>query len=401
MLGNGMTVACLRDESAPVVATALWYRAGTAHEPGGQEGVAHFVEHMMFRGSARFGPGEIDRLTQAVGGSNNAYTSHDSTVYVFGLPRDHWRLALEVEADRMAGLRWDPAAFEAERSVILEEIAEVEDDPWDALELAVLDAFHGDHAYGRRILGRKSTVTELGADELAAFHRSACAPDRAVLTVAGAVPPEILVAAEDLFSPLEAALPLAPIECPTPPTNLRRVRVRRGETRRGLLALPGPAAAEADFVYLRLALTALCGGRASPLQRLLVDEGELCRGVSSALTETVHPGTVTLALELLPGVDEEAVERVLWDELARARHEGLDEAAVERGRRLLLSDWLFSHETIELRGAALGAGLALFGADHARTQLGLLTSVSPADVERAARRYLDPERGGVMGWAGP
>jgi predicted Zn-dependent peptidase len=301
----------------------------------------------------------------------------------------------------MAGLLWDRRDFEAERSVILEEIAEVEDDPWDALELAVHDAFHGDHPYGRRILGTHLTVAALGVEELAAFHRAAYSPERAVLTIAGAVTPETLDVAEELFGPFEAMSSLASIDPPTRATDLRRVRVRHGETRRGLLALPGPAAAEPDFVHLRLALTALCGGRASRLQRLLVDEGELCQGVSSALTETVRPGAVTLALELLPGVEEHAVERVLWDELARARNRGLDEAAVERGRRLLLSDWLFSHETIELRGAAVGAGLALFGEDYARTQLRLLKTASVAEVGAAARRYLDPERGGVMGWAGP
>jgi zinc protease len=140
-----MTVALLEDHAAPVVSTALWYPVGTAHEPADQEGIAHFLEHMMFKGAGRFAAGDIDRHTLEVGGSNNAFTSHDSTVYVFSLPRDHWRLALEVERERIAGAHLAPEAVAAERDVVFEEIGEVEDDPWDSLELAVLEAWYGDH----------------------------------------------------------------------------------------------------------------------------------------------------------------------------------------------------------------------------------------------------------------
>ncbi len=156
VLANGLTVALLTSEAAPIVSTALWYRAGTAHEPVGQEGVAHFLEHMMFKGSRRFATGEVDRLTQATGGSNNAYTSHDATVYVFAFPSGRWRTALEIEADRMAGPTLDPAEVAAEREVILEEVAEIDDDPWGLLEMAVHEELFGDHPYGRRILGREN-----------------------------------------------------------------------------------------------------------------------------------------------------------------------------------------------------------------------------------------------------
>ena len=107
-LANGLTVCLLTNRQAPVVTTALWYRAGSRDEPAGQGGVAHFLEHLMFKGSRRYGAGEIDRLTQALGGANNAFTSHDATAYHFNFARDRWHEVLAIEADRMAGLTFDP-----------------------------------------------------------------------------------------------------------------------------------------------------------------------------------------------------------------------------------------------------------------------------------------------------
>lgn len=400
MLDNGLTVGLLADDAAPVVSTALWIRAGAAHEPAGQEGVAHFLEHMMFKGSRRFAAGEIDRVTQAAGGSNNAYTSHDSTVYVFSLPRGGWRTALEIEADRLLGPTLDPGAVAAEREVILEEVAEVDDDPWDRLETAVHEAFFGAHPYGRRILGRRASLQRVGAAELAAFHGRAYAPGQAVLMLAGAVGEEALAAAGELFASLTGRAVLEPLPAPAAPEGLRRVHVARGDTGRALLALPSPAAAERDFVGLRLALTAVCGGRSSRLQRRLVDEGKLCGSVSTGLLETVRPGTATVALELLPGVEAARAEDALFAELERARRGGIEAADVERARRLLLADWLFGHETIEQRGLTWGAGLALFGGDYVASQQRWLAEIAADEVVAAAARFLDPERSGVLGWAG-
>jgi zinc protease len=400
VLPNGLTVGLLADQAAPLVSTALWYRAGAAHERSAEGGVAHFLEHMMFKGCSRFGPGEIDRLTLAVGGSNNAYTSHDGTVYLFNLPCEQWRLALEIEADRMRGLRLNVADVDAERAVIEEEIAEVDDDPWDALAMAVTDVFFGGHPYGRRILGTAASLSGVGAVELARFHAEAYCPGRAVLIVAGDVGPEVLDTAAELFGEVERGAEAPEIAPPAAPSALQRVDLALGETPRGLLALPSPAATTPEFVHLRLALTVLAGGRASPLQRCLVDEGRLCQSVSSEMTESVLPGMAMIAVELLPGVEAGRIEERVLAELGRLRAEGLTPAAVERGRRLLLSDWLFGHETIESRGASVGAGLALFGAGYPRRQHELIATSTVEQVETAARRFLAPEAGGVIGWAG-
>src|ERR1700710_1679103 len=195
-LDNGLTVCLLANAQAPIVTSAIFYRAGTREEPAGHGGVAHFLEHMMFKGSKRFGPGEIDRLTQKLGGVNNAFTSHDSTAYYFNFAADRWTEALAIEADRMGGLTLDPDQVASERQVILEEIAMYDSEPWDALEMAVQGRLYGPHAYGHPVLGTKEELLVTGVEELRDFHRRFYRPDNAILVVAGDIDDSALAAIE-------------------------------------------------------------------------------------------------------------------------------------------------------------------------------------------------------------
>ena len=170
-----------------VVTTAIVFRAGTRDETAGLGGAAHFLEHMMFKGSEHYGPGEVDRRTQALGGSNNAFTAHDVTAYHFSFAADRWTEGLAIEADRMRGLTLDPEEVESERQVIVEEIAMYDDEPWDALELAVLADFYGDHAYGKPVLGTREDLARTGPAELRSFQEHHYRPNRAALVIAGGV----------------------------------------------------------------------------------------------------------------------------------------------------------------------------------------------------------------------
>jgi hypothetical protein len=198
-LANGLTVCVVENHQAPVVTTALSFRAGTRDEPPGHGGVAHFLEHMMFKGSARFGPGEIDRRTQALGGSNNAFTSHDSTTYYFSFAADRWTEALAIESDRIAALTLDPRQVASERQVIREEIAMYESEPWDALEVAVQARLFRGHPYGRPVLGTRGELRATGREDLASFQRRFYRPDNAVLVVAGQTAEEAVLAQVERF----------------------------------------------------------------------------------------------------------------------------------------------------------------------------------------------------------
>jgi zinc protease len=401
-LANGLTFCRLENRRAPIVTTALFYRAGTRDETPGRGGIAHFLEHMMFKGSGRYAAGDVDRRTQALGGSNNAFTSHEATAYHFNFASDRWTEALAIEADRMAALTLDSKEVASERQVILEEIAMYEGEPWDALEMAVEEKLFAGHPYGRPVLGTREELLASGGEDLAAFHRRLYRPDNAVLVVAGDVGKEALEAVEEAFGGLAGEGHRKPAPPPhRPPEDLVRLERRQGELPRLLLALPAPPADHPDHAAVRLATTVLAGGRTSRLHRALVDEGQLCGWVSSDVSETAGPGFTTVALELLPGVEPGTVEAELLrllSELA-ATPPGTEE--VTRAQQITVADWVFGHERIHQQALAAGFALTLFELGYAERQLARLLGLGPREVSDATARYLAPERGAVLGWSLP
>jgi zinc protease len=399
---NGLEILLLEVPGAAVVATTLWYRAGARDEAPEQAGVAHFLEHMMFKGSALYGPGQIDRRTQALGGSNNAFTSHDATVYYFKMAPRVWSEALRIEADRMSGLTLDPAEVDSERQVILEEIAMYESDPWDALEQAVAARFYAPHAYGRPVLGTQQSLLEVGRDELARFHRDFYRPDNAVLVVAGAVGERDLATIEATLGAVPAgAAARPPLASWEPPTRLWRLQRRQGEAARLLLALPAPPADHPDHPLLRVAVHALADGRTSRLRQELVEDRQLCLFVDADVSAVSGPGTFTVEAELHAGVEPGVVEEAVLAALRRLAAEPLSPVELERCRRSLLADWVFGHERAYQQALSLGFGLALFTVEQGERALAAAQAASAEQVQAAVARWLRPEAGGVVGWALP
>ncbi len=404
-LAGGLTVGLVERRQSPIVSTVVCYRAGAAAEPPELAGMAHFLEHMMFKGSAGYGPGEVDRVTQRLGGANNAYTGHDATLYEFSFAAEHWREALAIESDRMAGLSLEPRQLEAEREVILEELAMVEDDPWDALELAVLAEHYGRHPYARPVLGNAESLHRIGRDELAGFHRRHYRPAAAVLVVAGDVGEDAFDAVAERFGGRGAAdhaPPTVPAAAavPSPPRATRRFELHRGELARLLVALPAPPAGQPGYAELRVVLTALAGGRTSRLHRLLVEERRLCSSVGAQIDETVGPGVALVACELLPGAAPAEVEALLLAEIAGLAAGGPTAAEAARARRQLLADWVFSRETVGQEAQATATALALFDVEHERRHLARIEGCERGELERAAAAHLDSS-GLVIGWSLP
>ena len=168
----------------------LWYRVGARNETEREAGVSHFLEHMMFKGSARFGKGEVDRLTTTLGGSNNAFTTADHTAYWFEFASDRWERALEIEADRMRGLLLDPSEFAAEKAVVLEELAMGEDDPWRNLSQQVQMSLFPRHPYRRPVIGFADTLRALEVERMRDYYRRFYHPANAILVVCGDIDPE-------------------------------------------------------------------------------------------------------------------------------------------------------------------------------------------------------------------
>jgi len=402
-LDNWLTVCLLENRQAPIVTSALFYKVGTRDEPAGQGGIAHFLEHMMFKGSAHYGPGEIDRKTQALGGSNNAFTSHDSTGYYFNFAADRWTEALAIEVDRMAALTLDPGEVASERQVILEEIAMYDSEPWDALEMEVQAGLFLPHPYGRPVLGTREELLATGADELRAFHDRFYRPGNGVLVVAGDLGPDVMDAIDATFGRVPGggerrggfAPPLSW------PQGIRRIERRKGEVARMLLALPAPSGDHPDHPPLRLITTILAGGRTSRLQDALVDSGQLCAWVSADLSESLDASQVNIAAEVVPGIEPERVEAEVLRLLADLTTNPPTPEEVERARQIATADWVFGHEKVHQQAISLGLSAALFDLDYINRHLAGLLAASPEQVLDVVSRYLRPERGAVLGWSLP
>ena len=402
-LDNGMTVCLLENAQAPVVTSALFYRAGTRDESPGHGGTAHFLEHMMFKGSALFGPGEIDRLTQALGGVNNAFTSHDATAYYFNFAADRWTEALTIEADRMVNLALSPDQVASERQVILEEIAMYDSEPWDALEMAMHERLFGPHPYGRQVLGTREELQATGPEDLRDFHSRFYRPDNAVLVVAGDIGEDALESVEKAMGGLPSGAD--PRRGPNPPTvlpsSIEPLERRKGEVARLLLALPAPPGCHPDHAPLRLAATVLGGGRTSRLQHALVEDEQLCVWVTADVSEGLDASLMTVAAEVVPGVEPARVEARVLELIEDLRRNPPSDEEIERCRRIASADWVFGHEKVHQQALSVGLALALFDLEHLDLHMERLLETDAARLLDVAERYLRPEHGSVMGWSLP
>lgn len=401
-LANGLRLCRVGNTQAPIVASALFYRVGARDEDDGHGGLAHFLEHLMFKGSERYGPGEIDRRTQALGGVNNAFTSHDVTAYWFTFAADRWSEALAIERDRMRGLRLEPREIDAERRVILEEIAMYRDEPWDALEMDVQAALFPGHPYGRPVLGTAEDLARADREVIAAFHARRYRPGNAILVVAGDLDDDVEARAAEAFGDLEGeASERRPP--PPPPALGGRVRLERrhGEVARLLIALPAPAPDRPEHAGLRMLATVLAEGRASRLQRELVDEGQLCLSVTASLAENEWLSHFALAAELVPGADPAEVERRIFAALAELGARPIPDEELERARQVFLADWAYAQERVSQQGVAAGMALALFDLEQPQRLLEAALDAEPETLRRLAARWLGPGAAGVVGLSSP
>ncbi len=414
-LANGLHFGVLHNEDSELVATSLWYRVGSRHEREGEFGLAHFLEHMMFRGTRLFGPGEVDRRTQRLGGFNEAFTSHDATCYGFQFSNECWSEAIAMEADRMTNLVVDPALFDLERQVILEEIAMAESEPWDVLERAVMKRFYEQDPYGRSVLGTRRSLSQVTPSSMEEFYHRHYRPDNAFLAVAGGVNFEDAceVIADAFQSPAEPS-PLSGIGADrsaashssaspqasessapatsslgTAPSGVQRVTIERGELPRLLVALPAPVSGSADAARLELLLASVASARSSRLNLRLVEEQRLCSWIDIESTESQGRNVCTIAAEALPNVTLERLERALFDELQDWSAHPVTDAELALGAQSLRSDWLFGHERVANQAETMGTGAALFGPFHSERSHSMAISADRASVVDFTHRWLN------------
>jgi zinc protease len=393
-LANGLTVITREDHSVPIVTSMIWYRVGSRMERPGITGISHLLEHMMFKGTRRYAKGEIDYITTRHGGSNNAFTSRDYTAYYFSFASDRWHPALEIEADRMENAAFDPAEFELERQVVLEELRMDLDNPWGALRQAVeLASFHA-HPYRYPIIGTIKDVSDLTVEELQAHYRGFYAPNNSTLVLVGDFrQDEVIKDVEAVFGRIPShGIPAQEVPAEPPQRQENRVELRKpSHVARLLWAFPAPSVHDHEHYAIEMIDKLLSEGKLARLYRRLVEEERVMSSVMTEFDETRDPYLFFVRGELQPDADAVKVEKLVTAEIDQLLDGPLPDSELKRARNQCLSQFLADFETPLDQAVQLGLLETLRGFEYWNSYVEQIESVTVADIRAAANTYLRPD----------
>lgn len=408
-LDNGMEVVVIEDHRAPVVVQMVWYRVGAADEPAGKSGIAHFLEHLMFKGTDDLAPGAFSDIVEAQGGSDNAFTSWDYTAYFQRVAADRLDLMMQIESDRMTDLSIAPEQVETERSVILEERNQRTDtSPGALLSEQMRAAQYLNHPYGIPIIGWRHEMEGLTREDALDFYRSHYAPNNAILVVAGDVTPdEVRALAEKHYGPIPAAPEITPRQRVAEPPQLAERRLTMTDPRvsepylsRSYLAPERDPGDQRKAAALTILAELLGGsGTTSVLARALqFDQQKAVYTAAFYDGSSVDDTTFGLVVVPTPGISLAEAEAAMDAAIADFIAKGPDPADLERIKTQIRAADIYSRDDsnglARRYGEALATGLTL---EDVKAWPGLLKSVTADEVVAAAIEVLDKRRA-VTGW---
>jgi zinc protease len=399
-LPNGLKIYTARDASTSNVTVQVWYRVGSKDDPQDRSGFAHLFEHLMFKATQNFPDETFDRLTEDVGGNNNAFTSDDVTAYHETVPANHLQRLIFAEADRLGSLVVNESVFESERDVVKEEYRQgVLASPYGRLfSLFVPATMYQEHPYRRSTIGSIENLDAATIEDVRRFHATFYRPDNAYLIVAGNFDQAQLDGwIDQYFGPLtnpDRPLPANNVREPEP-TGPREVTFHAPNVPLPavVLAWPGVRYDDPD----RAALTVLDGilstGESSRLYRALVYDQKIATQTSSSLDASQQAGAIITYAIMAEGETPEAGLASLRAEAARLRDQPVTAAELTEAKNELVASALRERETVEDRANVLGWSLINTGsAAAADREVAALQAVTAADIQRVARRYLTDQR---------
>jgi zinc protease len=411
-LDNGLEVVVIPDRRAPVVTHMVWYRNGSADDPAGKSGIAHFLEHLMFKGTAKNPAGAFSKTLAALGGQENAFTSYDYTAYFQRVAKEHLAAVMDYEADRMTGLSFDDAVVAPERDVVLEERRmRVDADPGAQLSEEMTAALYLHHPYGLPVIGWEHEIADLSHADAFAYYRRFYTPDNATLVVAGDVTgDEVKALAERIYGPVAptGASPARRRSAEPAPRAHRAVtvtdaRVRQPLLYRNFIAPSYRTAENGEAFALDVALDILGGGSTSRLYRKLVAEREVASHMSGGYWGSMlDSGRIYVSGAPREGVTLDALETALGEAVDDFLQGGPTEAEMNRARTRLVADTIYARDSqnrlAQLYGSSLsvGASLAEIAAWDARIE-----AVTADAALAAARKHIDLTKGVTGRLRGP
>jgi zinc protease len=391
-LKNGMKILVQEDRSIPNVALYIFYRVGSRNERPGITGLSHFFEHMMFNGARKYGAGEFDRVLESAGGSNNAYTSNDVTVYQDWFPNTKLDTVFDLEADRIEHLNLDPKIIESERGVVASERRTSVDNNNTGLlyEQLQATAFVA-HPYQIPVIGWMSDIETWTMEDLKRHYAMGYSPSNATMVVVGAVTgEEIFKLAEKYIEPIAAREPPPPVKTKEPEqTGERRVTVNKfAQLPQLLVGYHVPETANPDYYPLKVLETILFSGQSSRIYNRLVDKDELALAVSADFGFAFDPTLFVVFAQPKAGVKTEQVEKAMYEELDRVKSSGVRPEEIEKAKNILLANFYRQMKTISGKANTLGSYELFFG-DYRKlfTAAEDYKKVTSADVQRVAAKY--------------
>ena len=393
-LKNGMKVLVQEDPSIPNVALYTFFRVGSRNEHEGITGLSHFFEHMMFNGAKKYGPGQFDKTMEAAGGSNNAYTSNDLTVYQDWFPNSQLELIFELESDRVQNLAFDPKIVESERQVVYSERRlSVDNDNFGLLDEQLEATAVMAHPYHWSVIGWPSDIEKWTLDDLKTYFAKGYSPSNATMVVVGDVKAgNVFSLAEKYMEPIPAHDPPPPVRTVEPKQlGERRIAVHK------FAQLPiieigyhVPQAQGADYYTLELLQALLTTGESSRLYRSLVDQQQLAVQVQSAHEATIDPYLFTFTVQPRQGVAPEKAEQALYAEVDKLKSAAVDDHELQKAKNQVISSYYRSLRSINRRANVIGRYQVLFGDYHKLANVEQeFNKVTAADIQRAAKEYFD------------
>ncbi|MCP5052266.1 MAG: insulinase family protein [bacterium] len=391
-LENGMRIIVLEDHSIPNANMYLFYKVGSRNEYPGITGLSHFFEHMMFNGAKKYGPKIFDRVMEAAGGANNAYTNEDLTVYTNWFPSSATEIIFELEADRIADLALDDKMVESERGVVTSERRTgLENSNFRQLHEQVKSVAYFAHPYRWSVMGYESDIQNWKKSDLQRYFDIYYAPNNLVVVIAGDVTLEkIKTLAKKYFAPIPSNEPPREIHTKEPPQQgEKRLFVKKKTSSPNLMIVYHiPEARSKDFYPLDMLDSILSDGRSSRLYNSLVNEKQLAVSITSNMAVSLDPNLYIIYGVCSKGSNEKDLEKAIYEELDKVITHGVTERELQKVKNSKLASFYRSMETINGKANTIGAYEIFFGNYEKLFQAPEeYRKVTVEDIKRVAATY--------------
>ncbi len=393
VLKNGMKFLVLEDNSIPNANMYFFYKVGSRNEHPGITGLSHFFEHMMFNGAKKYGPKLFDRVMEYNGGSNNAYTTNDVTVYTDWFPSSALEVMFDLEADRIASLSIDSGMVRSERGVVLSERSTgLENNPYELLSQNIDATAYQEGPYHWPVIGYEQDIKNWTKEDLEYYFRTYYAPNNCVVVVSGNVRADnVKKLAEKYFQPIAAQPEPRPVHLvETPQNGERRITVQKEVSSPYIgIAYPVQNAKHEDYFALDILSSILTNGNSSRLYAALVDKKQLASSVFTNFGATFDPSLMTIYAVTNPGKKVEDLENAVYEELEKIKKTGITEKELQKIKNQKLMDFYGQLETINGKSNNIGTYEVFFGDYRKMFEApSYYNKVTVADIKRVANRYI-------------